>query len=98
MRKTDLGGYDAMIFRFPGETAAPFYMANVPVPLSIAWFAADGRFVSSTDMPVCGDDPARCPRFRATAPYRFAVEVLQGSLDDMGIGPGSSISVNGPCR
>ena len=96
MGRRDLAGYDAMLFRFEADTTGQFYMRNVPVPLSIAWFAADGRFVSSADMAPCPDMDG-CPTYGASGPYRFAVEVLQGGLGSLGIGNGSVLTVNGAC-
>lgn len=97
MGQTDIGGYDGMIFRFAEDVQSAFYMANVPVPLDIAWFDAAGKFVSSTRMEVCTVDPNRCPRYNATAPYRYAIEVKADSMDEIGIGEGSSFGAGGPC-
>ncbi len=93
MEVTDLGEPSGMLFAFDGEVEGSFFMRNTPTPLSIAWFASDGSFVSSTDMDPCPDGTDPCPLFTATGPYRFAVEVFQGDLLDLGIGPGSSIEV-----
>jgi uncharacterized membrane protein (UPF0127 family) len=97
MARRDLGGYDAMVFRFDADTDTTFYMRNTPLPLSIAWFDAGGRFVSGTDMTPCPDRPG-CPDYAAVRPYRVAVEVPKGGLGALGIGPGSSISLAGGCR
>lgn len=96
MGRRDLAGFDAMVFRFDQDSTGSFYMRNVPVPLSIAWFDADGRFVSSTDMAPCADQEG-CPQYAPAGPYRLAVEVLQGGLERLGIGPGSTITVGGTC-
>lgn len=96
MGRRDLAGYDAMVFPFLTDTTAQFYMRNVPVGLSIAWFTADGRFVSSTDMAPCPDQDG-CPLYGAAGAYRFAIEVLQGGLGRLGIGDGSVLNVGGAC-
>ena len=96
MGQRDLAGYDAMVFQFAADTTGPFYMRNVPVGLSIAWFGADGTFVSSTDMAPCGNKDD-CPNYTATGPYRYAIEVLQGGLGELGIREGSTITVGGAC-
>ena len=93
----DLAGYDGMIFRFAFDTSGPFYMRNVPVGLSIAWFTAEGRFVSSTDMAPCPDQDG-CPTYAPAGRYRFALEVLQGGLGRLGVSEGSMLIVGGPCR
>lgn len=96
MGRRDLAGYDGMLFRFDADTTAAFYMRNVPVALSIAWFTADGRFVSSTDMAPCPDQEG-CPTYAPARPYRLALEVLQGGLDRLGVAEGSVLTVGGAC-
>ncbi len=96
MERTDLGGYDGMLFRLSADSTGGFYMKNTPLPLSIAWFDAAGRFVSSADMEPCLDR-IECPTHYATAPYRFALEVEQGGLAGQGIGPGAQLQLGGAC-
>jgi uncharacterized membrane protein (UPF0127 family) len=91
-----LGGHVGMLFRFSGETTGAFYMFRTRLPLSIAWFDGDGQLVSSTDMPPCRKDvPGACPTYRAKGPYRFALEVPKGRLDDLGIDEGARLEVVG---
>jgi uncharacterized protein len=99
MNRSDLGGYDGMLFPFGNDTTASFYMANVPVALSVAWFDKDGKFVSSADMDPCKTTAANCPLYSASSPYRLAIETLKGGLGSLGITSGSTISVGsaGPC-
>lgn len=96
MRRSDLGGYDGMLFRFPTDTSVEFYMKDTPLPLSIAWFDASGRFVSAADMEPCLDTLV-CPTYGAAAPYRYALEVPKGGLGGLGIGAGSHLTVGGAC-
>jgi uncharacterized membrane protein (UPF0127 family) len=96
MEVTDLEGYPGMVFRYTADSTGAYYMRNTPMPLSIAWFAADGTFVSSADMAPC-DDRTDCPTYGATAPYRYALEVPQGQLAAFGIGPGSKLELTGAC-
>ncbi len=74
-------------------------MRDTPSPLSIAFFAADGTFVSSADMTPCVTGPAdACARYRAAAPYTDAVEVFPGGLDDLLMIPGSRLDIlDTPC-
>ncbi len=97
MGRRDLAGYDGMVFRFPRDQSGPFYMRNVPVPLSVAWFDSAGRFVSSAEMAPCGDQDD-CPRYFSSRPYRFALEVPGGGLEGVGVGPGAELIVGGNCR
>jgi uncharacterized membrane protein (UPF0127 family) len=96
MRVTDLEGYPGMVFRYTADSTGGYYMRNTPMPLSIAWFAADGSFVSSADMAPC-EDRSDCPTYGAAGPYRYAVEVPQGQLPALGIGPGSKLELTGAC-
>jgi len=93
-----LGGYDGMIFRFDRPTTARFYMFQTQLPLSIAFFAAWGSFVSATDMPPCtADRGSDCPLYRADAPYVDALEVPMGGLAALGVGTGSTITAGAAC-
>jgi uncharacterized membrane protein (UPF0127 family) len=92
MGRRDLAGYDAMVFQFPADTSAAFYNKNVPIALSLVWFAADGRYLGAKDMPACGDQPD-CPQYAPPRPFRFAVEVPQGGLPRLGVGPGSVLTL-----
>jgi uncharacterized membrane protein (UPF0127 family) len=96
MHVTDLGGYDGMIFRFATDTTGGFWMKDTPMPLSIAWFDATGRFVSSADMDPCLGQTT-CPTYPPGGPYRYALEVPQGRLPALGIGPGTTVTIGGTC-
>ena len=99
MGVTTLGGADGMAFVYGEPTMSAFWMWTTPMPLSIAFFAADGTFVSSTDMAPCIDGaPEDCPRYQAGGPYTTAVEVPQGDLAGLLVGPGSRLALSAtPC-
>ncbi len=96
MNRTDLGGYDGMLFKFTSDSNAQFYMLDTPLPLSIAFFDASGAYVSQADMPPCGHQ-SNCPTYAAARPYRWALEVPQGGLPRLAIGPGSRLVAAGAC-
>jgi uncharacterized membrane protein (UPF0127 family) len=96
MEVTDLGGYTGMLFAFPSDNGSGFYMRNTPTPLSIGWFDADGELVSTADMEPCADVDG-CPTYSPDGPYRFAFEVPQGRLDDLGVESDARLAVGGPC-
>jgi len=96
MNRTDLGGYDGMIFKFSADTTVAFYMKDTPLPLSIAFFDSSGQYVSGTDMPPCIHQ-ATCPTFGAAKTYRYAIEVAQGAMPRLGVGPGTRLVTAGPC-
>ena len=95
MNRTDLAGYDGMLFVFASNTTSEFWMKDTIMPLSIAWFRADGSLVSTANMEPCLT--ATCRTYPAGGAYRYALEVQQGGLGALGIGPGAVISVGGAC-
>jgi uncharacterized membrane protein (UPF0127 family) len=94
MGVTDLGDAAGMIFRFEEPTAGAFYMFQTPTPLSIAWFGADGEFVGTAEMAPCLATPAgECPLYSPDAEYEVAIEVFEGGLEPLGIGPGAHLEL-----
>jgi len=94
MGVTDLGDAVGMAFLFEEATAGSFYMFQTPSPLSIAWFSPDGDHVGSADMEPCLDTPAgECPLYSPDAPYDLAIEVFDGGLEPLGLGPGSRVEL-----
>jgi uncharacterized protein len=96
MEVTDLAGYEGMLFAWDADTSGGFWMRNTPTPLDIAWYAADGSFVSAVEMEPCGDSDS-CPTYYPEGDYRFALETFQGELATIGAGPGSKLTVGGEC-
>ncbi len=96
MEVTDLQGYDGMVFVYEEPVQNSFYMRNTPTPLSIAWVADDGAVVSTADMEPC-EDRDGCPTYQAAGPYRYAIEVFQGRLAELGITESSTVRVGGTC-
>jgi uncharacterized protein len=96
MEVTDLQGYPGMLFTWTEDSSNSFYMRNTPMPLSIAWFDVDGKVVSTTDMAPCADVD-NCPLYPSEGTYRYALEVPQGQLDDLGITDESTLKVGGSC-
>lgn len=96
MNRTDLGGYDGMVFAFENDTTASFYMKNTKIALTIIFFTADGKYVSQTDMTPCTSDP--CPLYGADAPYRYALEVMTGTATELGLVAGVTIDWSAALR
>lgn len=89
----ELGGYDGMLFRWADDQDGSFWMRNTPMPLSIAYFDRNGAFVSATDMEPCADSSS-CPMYPADDEFRYAVEVPQGGLEELGIVEGSTLRID----
>ncbi len=93
---SDGDGHDGMVFIYADDTAGGFWMRNTPMPLTVAYVDAGGRLVSSTDMEPC-EDSSDCPSYPAAGSYRYAIEVPQGRLDDLGITSSARVRVGGDC-
>lgn len=94
MGVTDLGDAVGMAFVWDEPTSGNFFMFQTPTPLSIAWFDDAGAHVGQAEMEPClVENSATCTRYSADSPYVLAVEMFDGQLDAIGIGPGSSIEL-----
>lgn len=82
MHVEDLGPLDGMIFLWGDDTDETFWMRDTLIPLDIAWFRADGSFVSQLIMVPCPNGET-CPNYAATGVYRFAVEMPAGTMGSL---------------
>ena len=93
---TDLGPADGMAFVYPRPHTGGFWMKNTVLPLSIAFFAADGGYLSAFDMEPCAADP--CPSYPTAKDFSVALETTQGGLADLDIVEGSTLILSDlPC-
>ena len=97
MGQTSLHGFAGMLFEFPSPTETLFYMKNTVIPLTVAWFGSDGSFLVSVDMQPCPSSETICPTYGPGVPYQSALEVPEGRLGSLGIGPGSVLHTGGAC-
>jgi uncharacterized membrane protein (UPF0127 family) len=97
MNVTDLQGYAGMVFVFAEDVESRFTMRDTPMPLTIGWFSADGSLVSTADMDPCLGG-GECPAYPAAGPYRFALEVPQGELGDVGATDGTTFRLVDECE
>lgn len=79
-----------MLFVFPAESPQSFWMKDTLVPLDIAFFRADGTWVSSATMEPCRKDP--CPSYPSAGPASFALELAVGGIGSS-IGSGWTLDV-----
>jgi uncharacterized membrane protein (UPF0127 family) len=97
MYVTDLGGPDGMLFRYDSPHSSAFWMKNTVMPLSIAFFDQGGAYLDAFDMAPCSADP--CPLYPTPENFVNAIEVPQGTLDELAIAPGSVLAVSDlPCE
>jgi uncharacterized membrane protein (UPF0127 family) len=64
---------DGMLFVFAEDTRGGFWMKNTLVPLTIAFFDAQGKRVRKLSMTPCRQ--ASCPIYDPGRRYRFALEL-----------------------
>ncbi len=77
---------DGMLFVFPGPTRGGFWMKDTLVPLTIAFFNADGERVRKLSMTPCRTD--QCPIYDPGRTYRFALELRASDVRPaMRLGP-----------
>jgi len=86
MFRAQLPAGQGMLFVFPEDTTAAFWMKNTQVPLSIAFIAADGGIVGTDDMAPLDETLHNSPRA-----YRYALEVSQGFFAQQGVKPGDRV-------
>jgi uncharacterized protein len=91
MGVTDLGGKDGMAFVYTEPRTTAFTMQNTLLPLSIAFFDADGEFMDEFDMEPCTAEP--CDTYPTPEGFSVAVEVEQGDLDMLGIAQGARLEL-----
>ena len=96
MGRRDLGGYDGMIFRFATEGLRAFTMRGTLIPLSIAWFDADGILVDQAEMTPCRERLS-CPDYSSDKPYQYALETERGGLRELGVAPGAHLALGDTC-
>jgi uncharacterized membrane protein (UPF0127 family) len=78
MNRTSLPPDTGMMFLFPKDTDSAFWMKNTLIPLSIAFYEADGRIVRILEMTPCRADP--CRLYSPGAAYRGALEANRGAF------------------
>jgi uncharacterized membrane protein (UPF0127 family) len=89
---TSDGSADGMAFVYPEPHTGTFWMKNTLLPLSIAFFAESGAYLSSFDMEPCTADP--CPNYPTAPEFTVAIEVPRGDLASLAIGAGSTLALS----
>ena len=78
---------DGMLFVWENDVTAQFWMYRTRIPLTIGWYSFDGTPIDRADMEPCPETVAdNCPRYGASKPYRYALEVVEGELSAGGLG------------
>jgi uncharacterized membrane protein (UPF0127 family) len=77
-----------MLFVFPEDTTAGFWMMDTSIALSIAFIAEDGTILDVQEMA-----PLSTEVHRPTGPYRYALEATQGWFERHGFGVGDRVEI-----
>jgi len=96
MGRETIGPHDGMAFTFGEPIEGTFWMKDTLIPLSIAFWDADGRIVGILDMAPCTDDP--CPTYGPGVPFVGALEVEQGGFEEHGVEVGDRLELTTPAE
>jgi hypothetical protein len=91
MHRRELAADAGMVFLFDEDQTSGFWMKNTLIPLSIAFYDAQGRIVRILDMEPCREDP--CPSYEPGAAYRGALEVNKGAFRRWGVEAGDRVTL-----
>ena|SRR5437867_9063199 len=88
MSRESLPADQGMLFKFPSETKAGFWMKDTIIPLSIAFISKDGVIVDILDMA-----PLSTTLRSPSRPYLTAVEANQGWFAQNGVKTASRVEM-----
>ncbi len=88
MGREELAEDRGMLFVFPADTEARFWMKDTSIPLSIAFIGADGTILDVQEM-----EPLSTVLHRPPSSYRYALEVNQGWFGRHGLGTGDRLEL-----
>jgi uncharacterized protein len=94
MHREELAPGEGMVFLFDEDETSGFWMKNTLIPLSIAFYDANGVIVRILDMEPCTEEP--CPVYEPGAPYRGALEVNRGAFRRLGVEAGDRVTLVRP--
>jgi uncharacterized membrane protein (UPF0127 family) len=86
MGRDTLPGDAGMLFVWPEDASASFWMKDTLIPLSIAFIDAAGKIIDIQDMQPMDETLRYGP-----GPYRYAVEANQGWFAENGIAVGDAV-------
>lgn len=88
MYREQLPENSGMIFLYDREAEGSFWMQNTYIPLSIAFFDADGKIIYITDM-----EPLTTDSHGPGKPFKAALEVNKGWFERNNVTVGDRIEV-----
>jgi uncharacterized membrane protein (UPF0127 family) len=88
MHRKELPPDRGMLFVFEADQKPSFWMKNTTIPLSLAFIGKDGTIREIFDM-----TPGSLRPIESTYEVRFALELVQGTFQRLGIGVGYRIEL-----
>lgn len=85
-RRQSLPEDAGMLFVFPSDGQAAFWMKDTSIPLSIAFISAEGRILEIQDMDALSEE-----LHRPAQPYRYALEVNRSFFRRSGVTVGDTV-------
>jgi uncharacterized membrane protein (UPF0127 family) len=86
MFRKEMPAHEGMLFVFESKNIQCFWMKNTLIPLTAAFLDDDGTIVNLADMA-----PQTTQSHCSLKPVRYVLEVNQGFLTKLKMGPGSRI-------
>ena len=90
MGRKDLREGQGMLFVYARTTQMSFWMRNTPTPLDIGFFTRDGVLREIYPLHPFDERPVQSRR----DDLQFALEVLQGGFERLGIKPGAQLDMD----
>jgi uncharacterized membrane protein (UPF0127 family) len=88
MFRTELAADKGMIFPFPEDRVASFWMKNTVIPLDIIFIRRDGTIESIA----ANTTPYSLAPVRSRGPIATVLEIAAGRADELGVRPGDMVS------
>jgi uncharacterized membrane protein (UPF0127 family) len=88
MFRTRLAPDKGMIFPFPDDRVASFWMKNTVIPLDIIFIRRDGTIESIA----ANTTPYSLAPVRSNEPVATVLEIAAGRAAELGIGPGDTVT------
>ncbi len=91
MFRESLADDRGMLFPFPEERVARFWMKNVPISLDMIFLNGDRVVDIASNVPPCQSEP--CPVYGPEALVDGVIELRGGRAQELGIGVGDRIEI-----
>ena len=86
MSRQSLGEREGMLFVYKEDRRLSFWMKNTSIPLSIAFISGQGKIIQIEKM-----KPFDPTTVRSKISVRYALEILQGTFDRLGMREGDMV-------